>query len=154
MLGRWRLGDRLSIRSLAEQLGLSPTPVRDAINELVVQGVLEQRSGDLVEVRIKITADRPYQYLMLEDPLPAGCEVPDQGRVPIWEWDDWWADRIVRDELVAFALTELPAGSKEVSYKLVAQIPGSYSAMPTQIYNMYDPRVRTAGAIASFVIKP
>jgi len=111
-------------------------------------------SGDIVEVTLKLSADREFEYLMLEDPLPAGCEVADQGRMPIWEWDYWWADKIVRDELVAFAITHLPAGTKQLRYKLIAQIPGQYSAMPTQIYNMYDPSVRTAGTVASITIEP
>lgn len=115
---------------------------------------LAVRSGEVIEVTLKLSAEREFEYLMLEDPIPAGCEVPDQGRVSIWEWDYWWADRVVRDELVAFAITRLPKGTKEIKYKLVAQIPGEYCAMPTQVYNMYDPRVRTAGTVASIAIKP
>ena len=112
------------------------------------------QSGDVIEVTVKINADRELEYLMLEAPIPAGCEVADQGRISYWEWDYWWADRIVRDELVAFAMTHLPGGTKTLKYKLIAQIPGKYSAMPTQLYNMYDPRVRAAGAVASITIKP
>ena len=93
-------------------------------------------------------------HLTLEDSLPAGCEVADQGRMPIWQWRHWWADKIVRDELVAFAITHLPAGSKQLEYKLIAQIPGQYSAVPTQIYSMYDdPRVRTVERVANIRIK-
>lgn len=65
-----------------------------------------------------------------------------------------WADQVVRDELVAFAVTRLPNGTKTLKYKLIAQTPGKYSAMPTQLYNMYDPRVRAAGTVARITIKP
>ncbi len=65
-----------------------------------------------------------------------------------------WADRFVGDEMVAFAITRLPSGTKTLKYKLIAQIPGKYSAMPTQVHNMYDPRVRVAGTVASITIKP
>lgn len=43
--GRWQRGEALTIRDVAAELGLGMTPVRDAFNELVAQGVLEQRAG-------------------------------------------------------------------------------------------------------------
>jgi len=132
-------------RSYRKLNGARPSPASDS---------LSVASGDIIEVTLNLSADRDFEYLMLEDPLPAGCEVADQGRMPIWQWDYWWADKIVRDELVAFAITHLPAGTKQLRYKLIAQIPGQYSAMPTQIYNMYDPSVRTAGTVAGIRIKP
>ena len=132
-------------RSYRKLNGARPGPASDS---------LSVASGDIIEVTLKLSADREFKYLILEDPIPAGCEVADQGRMPIWEWDYWWADKIVRDELVAFAITHLPAGTKQLRYKLIAQIPGQYSAMPTQIYNMYDPSVRTSGKVAVINIQP
>src|SRR5439155_21053386 len=32
-------------------------------------------SGTEMEVQVEITADADYRYAMLEDPIPAGCEV-------------------------------------------------------------------------------
>lgn len=40
--GRFEPGQRLVLRDLAESLGISITPVRDALNRLVAGGVLEQ----------------------------------------------------------------------------------------------------------------
>jgi DNA-binding GntR family transcriptional regulator len=40
--GRFEPGQRLVLRDLAESLGISITPVRDALNKLVAGGVLEQ----------------------------------------------------------------------------------------------------------------
>lgn len=40
--GRFRPGQRLVLRDLADSLGISITPVRDAVNRLVAGGVLEQ----------------------------------------------------------------------------------------------------------------
>ena len=45
MAGNWKPGETLNLRSLAEEIGVSVTPVREAINELVAQGVLERRPG-------------------------------------------------------------------------------------------------------------
>ena len=40
--GRWKPGDRLNTVALAEELGLSVSPIRDAVNELIAQDVLER----------------------------------------------------------------------------------------------------------------
>jgi GntR family transcriptional regulator, rspAB operon transcriptional repressor len=51
ILGRgFRPGDRLDVRALAGQLGVSATPVKDAINRLAAEGLVEirPRSGTFV----------------------------------------------------------------------------------------------------------
>jgi DNA-binding GntR family transcriptional regulator len=51
ILGRgFRPGDRLDVRALADQLGVSATPVKDAINRLAAEGLVEirPRSGTFV----------------------------------------------------------------------------------------------------------
>lgn len=55
---------------------------------------------------------------------------------------------------MAFAVKHLGIGAHTLTYKLVAQIPGSYCAMPTQVYNMYDPTVRAAGTADDITVKP
>ncbi len=117
----------------------------------------EQRqfhSGDAIEVTLQISSQREHEYVMVEDPIPAGCEIIERGSVPIWEWDWWWADQVVRDELMAFALRELPAGTRTLTYRIKAQVPGRYCAMPTTAYNMYDPRLRANGTADEIVILP
>ena len=37
------------------------------------------KTGDLVQVTLSINAAHPYDYLMIEDPLPAGLEAIDRG---------------------------------------------------------------------------
>ncbi len=118
------------------------------------------RSGDELFVKVKILPGSRHEYFMLEDPLPAGCEVitnadgyiiPGEqgfdntgerygyGRM-IWNW--WYADRDVRDEKVAFFAREIQAQPYEFSYIMRAQIPGSYSVMPSVGMLMYYPEVR------------
>ena len=43
--GKWLPGERISIESVARNLGMSRTPVREAFSELVAHGVLERRAG-------------------------------------------------------------------------------------------------------------
>jgi uncharacterized protein YfaS (alpha-2-macroglobulin family) len=81
----------------------------------------------------------------VEDPLPAGCEVSDQGDLEPWEWDRWWSDMDVRDEKVAFFARRLSASTSTIEYHLRPQIPGDYHVMPTEVYDMYDPSLRGSG---------
>jgi len=48
--GAFRPGERLTIRGLSEMLGVSSTPVRDAIKRLVLEGALEQQGTKIVRV--------------------------------------------------------------------------------------------------------
>ncbi|MBL4614939.1 MAG: GntR family transcriptional regulator [Magnetovibrio sp.] len=56
--GRLRPNEKLTIRGLAETLGTSPTPVRDAIMRLIQDQALEQRS--LRDVRVPLMTLERY----------------------------------------------------------------------------------------------
>ncbi|MBL0937119.1 MAG: GntR family transcriptional regulator [Rhizobiaceae bacterium] len=51
MSARLRPGDRLKIRELAQSLGTSETPVREALLQLVQDGALEMKPGYYIRVR-------------------------------------------------------------------------------------------------------
>ena len=104
------------------------------------------RSGEAVLVRLAITSPREYEYVIVEDPIPAGCEVAEQGDLEPEEWDHWWSDVDVRDEKVAIFARRLPAGKSSIEYHLRPQIPGDYHVMPTEIYSMYNPDLRGSSA--------
>jgi len=103
------------------------------------------QSGDEIEVTLTVRADRPHDYLILEDPMPSGFEaVRDAGRTQPWRggrwvWNHWWAHREFRDEKVAIAVTHLPAGERKVSYRMRAETPGLFRVLPTNVWNMYRP---------------
>ncbi len=139
-----------SYRLVTTRAETGETLRREAVGEARTQF----RSGEVIEVTLTVHSERAHEYMMLEDPLPAGCEILDRGSVPIWEWDWWWADQIPRDDLMAFALRDLPAGTRTLSYRMKAQVPGEYTAMPPTAWNMYDPRVRVTGAADEVVILP
>jgi DNA-binding GntR family transcriptional regulator len=63
MSARLHPGDRLKIRDLAQQLGTSETPVREAIFQLVKDGALEMKPGYYIRVR-RISLK---EYLELRD---------------------------------------------------------------------------------------
>nr|WP_315456954.1 GntR family transcriptional regulator [uncultured Sphingorhabdus sp.] len=46
MQGRWRPGERLEALRLADDFGVSMTPVRDCLNRLAGEGLVEMKPGD------------------------------------------------------------------------------------------------------------
>jgi uncharacterized protein YfaS (alpha-2-macroglobulin family) len=106
----------------------------------------EFRTGEAILVRLTINTPQAYEYVVIEDPLPAGCEVSERGDLERWEWDWWWSQMEVRDEKVAFFARRLPAGTSTLEYHLTPQIPGEYHALPTDVYSMYNPEIRGSGA--------
>jgi len=112
------------------------------------------RSGDEIFVRLRVKADRGFEYAMIEDPLPSGFEVVKDdrrytllGEEPREEYDSedgwgwWYAHREFRDEKAAFFATELPAGRWEFTYILRAEKPGTMHVMPTLASLMYMPEI-------------
>jgi hypothetical protein len=126
------------------------SPVRQEKTGLLVTRAAE-RPGDRFQakqpvlVRLKVRAPRDFEYVLIEDPLPAGCEVADAGKVDRSEWRNWWADQEVRDEKVTFFARRLPRGESTLEYHLRPEIPGDYHVMPTEIYAMYEPEIRASG---------
>ncbi|MGD9497060.1 MAG: alpha-2-macroglobulin [Armatimonadota bacterium] len=147
-------GTGVSIERSYRAVAVRAQPGQALRREATGEAMRAFRSGDVIEVTLRVTSQRAHEYMVLEDRIPAGCEIIDRGPVPIWEWAWWWSDQIVRDELMAFALRELPAGTRVLSYRMKAQVPGRYCALPTVAYNMYDPRVRATGASDEITIAP
>ncbi|MFW5750251.1 MAG: alpha-2-macroglobulin family protein, partial [Planctomycetota bacterium] len=101
----------------------------------------EATSGDLIEVELVLESRNDYEYLVLTDPRPAGCEAAalrsgyrDNGGLRRYQE--------LRDEAAICYIRRLPRGKHSLSYRLRCQVPGDFSALPTQIEAMYAPRLR------------
>ena len=94
--------------------------------------------GDLLEVRLDVEAKNDCEYILVEDRKAAGLEPVEslsgyrpQGRLaPYAEW---------RDDRVRFYLPWLPRGTHSLSYRLRAETPGVFLALPATAEAMYDP---------------
>jgi uncharacterized protein YfaS (alpha-2-macroglobulin family) len=100
----------------------------------------ELKSGDLVEVELEIDSKNDYEYLLFEDAKAAGFEAVEvrSGYVH----DGLGAYMEVRDEKVCFFTRTLARGKHSISYRLRAEIPGKFSALPTRAQAMYAPELR------------
>ncbi|GAB4138696.1 MAG: alpha-2-macroglobulin family protein [Thermogutta sp.] len=100
----------------------------------------EVRSGDLVEIELLLESKNDYEYLVFEDMKPAGFEPVDlrsgYTRNALGAYVEF------RDNRVAFFCRSLARGTHSVAYRMRAEIPGKFSALPTRGYGMYAPELR------------
>ncbi len=98
------------------------------------------KSGDLVEVELEIDSKNDYEYLLFEDLKASGFE-PMEVRSG-YNGNDMGAYMELRDERVAFFVRALSRGKHSVAYRLRAEIPGKFSALPTRASAMYAPELK------------
>ncbi|MGE3726930.1 MAG: alpha-2-macroglobulin [Candidatus Sericytochromatia bacterium] len=98
-------------------------------------------SGEEVEARLSLKAPNDYEYVMLEDFKPAGLEALSAQSGYNWQ-NGVGVYREFRDNRVAFFLSQLPEGTQVLSYRLRAETPGLFSALPMVGEAMYAPAVR------------
>ena len=98
------------------------------------------KSGDLIEVELGIDSKNDYEYLVFEDWKAAGMESVEvrSGYNP----NSLGAYMELRDEKVSLFVQNLPRGRHNLSYRLRAEIPGKFSALPTRAEAMYAPELR------------
>ncbi|MCC6466025.1 MAG: hypothetical protein IT463_11860 [Planctomycetes bacterium] len=101
----------------------------------------ELKSGDKIEVDLGITADNDYEYLAFEDFKPAGCE-PVALRSGAGFAGGLCQNVELRDDRVAFFVSYMPQGFARLKYQLRCEIPGFFSALPTQGGSMYVDEVK------------
>ena len=101
----------------------------------------ELRAGEVFEVRLDLRLRLPAEYVVVEDPLPAGCEVitegPQQGYD--YSWNYWWSGQEIHDDRVALFAGRVEPGRSTLTYRLRAELPGDLHVMPSRIYGMYLP---------------
>lgn len=97
-------------------------------------------SGDLIEVVLTVESKNEYESILLEDMKAAGFE-PVETKSG-YNGNELGAYVEFRDERVCFFVSRLPEGKSSVSYRLRAETPGSFSALPTKIWAMYAPELK------------
>jgi len=126
--------------------------------------------NDILIVKLTMIAPNDLHFLVLEDPLPAGCEAidtslktsrsittqpafaqVDQPEGPYdWWWRRYWPSHTeLRDEKTALFATYLPKGTYEYTYQLRCSTAGEFKVLPTTAYEMYFADIfgRSAGSV-------
>ena len=98
-------------------------------------------SGELIEVQLDIDARNNFEYLIFEDPKPAGCE-PTELHSGYQYGSGPCVNVELRDQKTVFFATYLSQGKHELTYRLRCETPGRFHALPTKVEAMYSPLVR------------
>ncbi len=127
------------------------------------------KAGQLVTVKLKITAAAERRWVALVDPLPAGFEVVNpklaaggeakqddqvQQQPRTWWNAVTWDYQEVRDDRVEWFADDMRQGNYELSYQARATIDGSFTAMPAAIEEMYHPEINGRTGKAAVTIAP
>jgi alpha-2-macroglobulin len=109
-------------------------------NRRELTNLAELTSGDQVEVELEIDSKNDYEYIVFEDMKPAGFE-PVELRSG-YTGNDLGAYVEFRDNRVVFFARTLARGKHSVSYRMRAETPGQFSALPTRAWAMYAPELK------------
>ncbi|MDR3110110.1 MAG: alpha-2-macroglobulin [Planctomycetaceae bacterium] len=100
----------------------------------------EFKSGDLVEIELIVESKNDYESLLIEDLKAAGLE-PVENRSG-YNGNSMNAYVEYRDERTSFFVYQLPRGKHSLTYRLRAEQPGNFSALPAKIEAMYAPELK------------
>ncbi|MEZ6110335.1 MAG: MG2 domain-containing protein [Pirellulaceae bacterium] len=98
------------------------------------------KSGELVEIELEIDSKNDYEYIMFEDMKAAGFE-PVELRSG-YSNNGLGAYMELRDNRVTFFVRWLARGKHSIAYRMRAEIPGKFSALPTKAEAMYAPELK------------
>jgi len=113
---------------------------REQFERTPLVNLAELTSGDLVEVELVVDSKNDYEYILLEDMKAAGFE-PVALRSG-YGGNDLGAYMELRDDRVNLFVTRLARGRHSVRYRLRAETPGKFSALPTRASAMYAPELK------------
>ena len=120
--------------------------------------------GDLILVTLSVQpVGHSARYLLISDPVPAGMKALDERSLAItglrepdeynWEdWNYWYAGRDLLDDRVDLYADYL-SGRQTMTYVLRAQTPGTFTALPTHAFLMYDPEVQGYAPAATLTVR-
>ena len=120
--------------------------------------------GDLILVTLTVQpVNHSARYLLVSDPIPAGMKAQDERSLAItglqdpdeydwYDWNYWYAGRDLLDDRVDLYADYL-SGVQTMTYVLRAQTPGTFTALPTHAFLMYDPEVEGYSSAATFTVR-
>jgi alpha-2-macroglobulin len=103
------------------------------------------RVGDEIIARITVRAPRAAREVLIEDPIPAGCEIMDEEETEYYEAGEY-ARREARDRRAVFHAYQVDAGENVFEYRLRAELPGDYHILPARAGCAYIPEIWGAAA--------
>ncbi|MBA3241094.1 MAG: hypothetical protein H0T60_07680, partial [Acidobacteria bacterium] len=115
----------------------------------------EVHSGDIIVSRLRVEGEKA-EYLLIEDPIPAGCEQVEQVsginlNYAEKDWSDYYSGREFRDNRSVLFLNFFD-GSALFQYAMRVQVPGQFRVAPARVELMYQPDVHANSASGALTI--
>ena len=110
-------------------------------------------SGDLIEVELTVESKNDYEYILIRDYKPAGCETVAL-RSGYSANNGMRAYREFRDDHICYFVRRLARGKHSMSYRTRAEIPGIFSALPAKAEAMYAPELKANSNEQKVTINP
>ena len=112
--------------------------------------------GDLIRVTLTLNTSVEREFVIVEDPIPAGCRITERETPGLYEDWNWWFSKLLvyDDRYVAFARSIQPGTEAQtITYTMRAEFDGTFSAEPSVAFNMYDPNQFARAARTSVEIR-
>ena len=91
---------------------------------------------------MELTSEGDYRYIVVEVPLPAGCEVVEGATRRYCRLRSWWLHREVWDDKVVFFLNYVRRGQKvKMSFLMRGAYKGRFRMPPARAFSMYFPEL-------------
>ena len=108
---------------------------------LPIEDLATVKSGQTVEIELLIDSKNDYEEIIIEDKKPAGFE-PVELRSGYNDGPGLRAYVEYRDEKISMFVYRLMQGKHTLTYRLRAEQPGKFSALPATIEAMYAPELK------------
>ena len=99
---------------------------------------------DTIRVQLKIKGKPEYEYVIIEDPKPAGCEILEK-KGYFYRWGEKYTqdgrEWEVKDDRVAFFFSEWYEEACEINYYIKVETMGTFHVMPARAGLMYNPEI-------------
>ncbi len=92
-------------------------------------------AGEVIEMKVKLTAHKEAEYLVLDVPIPAGCSYVDKRK------DYREVHREYYREKVSIFFKSLRRGEHDLSIRLIPRFEGYFTQNPAQAHWMYFPTI-------------
>lgn len=97
--------------------------------------------GEIIRCRLTVRSPKNFQYLVVEDMLPSGCEVLRRQFGDFGEWSYWWSGESVHDNRVSFLLHQVYEGMRLIEYDFRPELRGDFHVMPATAQGYFEPDI-------------
>jgi uncharacterized protein YfaS (alpha-2-macroglobulin family) len=108
-------------------------------------------TGDLVEIEMIINAKNDFEYVVIADHKAAGFEPAEYLSgycgVGLGAYVEY------REREVSFCIRDLPRGIHRLTYRVRAEFPGKFSALPAEAKAIYAPELRANSDESKIIIE-